>query len=324
MAAEPCPYRTLVVWSLCLAAALTPLRALGESHATPEERKAAQQLVEQGAKLHQSGDDAGALDKFQQAYRLFPTPKLHFNIALMLADLGNNADAADALQQFLDAAAADPKLNESEFPATARKRLAQLEPTIGRVDLSVTPVEASVTVDSRAGHRGIVYLSPGTHQLIASAAGFEASIQLVAIAAGQRQVLAVALHPLVATPVPTADLRPAPVPSPAPATITVVSSPAASPSVALAPKIAWFMGGALGIGAAVMSGMAFSQYQSLAPQSGPAPAHLSGAYADELRNARIADGLWAGAIVAGAVGTGLWLFAAPAGSGGEIHVGGKF
>jgi TolB-like protein len=77
--------------------------------------------------------------------------------------------------------------------------------------------------------------------------------------------------------------------------------------------------GALGIGAGIMTGLAIKNYGTLKPGQTEA-GH------NQLTQARIADALWAGAILSGAVGTYLYVSAAPgpAGSGGEIGVGGSF
>jgi hypothetical protein len=178
-----------------LALTLSMSLAGADNKPTPsaEAKTDAKRLLEEGAALHSKGDDAGALAKFQAAYTEFPSPKLLFDIAQMLADLGNNADAADAFQQFLAAAAADPKLAQSAYAATARERLSQVRPTVGELVLTVSPADAHVETDTRARVAGTLFLSPGAHQLVVSRKGYVPNSQIVAISAGQRHTLSVSL-----------------------------------------------------------------------------------------------------------------------------------
>ena len=306
--------------------------AWGDSAASPPVasdavRQKAQRLVEEGATLHQQGDDAGALARFQAAYGMFPNPKLLFNIAQMLADLGNNADAADAFQQFLDGAAPNPKPAQSEFLETARKRLVQLQPTVGRLRLSATPPSAVLAVDGRVHRSGLLYLSPGAHQLVVSQPGWETSTQIVAISAGHDQVLEVNLVAVQIKPAPEVQLEPTPSHDVAPKIEPALTAPTPLPErpANVPARIAFGVSAALAVGAAVMTGITWHQYANLSAQPGPAPAKLPSPYATELTDARLSDGLWAGAGIAAAAGVGLWLFAAPSpGGGGEVTVGGRF
>lgn len=168
-------------------------RAEGSPAPSEAARKHAQQLVVEGAALNDRGDHAAALGRFQAAYSEFPSPKILFNIAQMHVDLGNNADAADAFQQFLDAVAADAELAKSEFAKTAREKLAQLKPTVGQLKLTTIPDGAKVETDTRSRRPGTIYLSPGAHQLVVSQAGYVANKQIVAISAGETEPLTVTL-----------------------------------------------------------------------------------------------------------------------------------
>ncbi|MBS2029269.1 MAG: hypothetical protein JST54_15310 [Deltaproteobacteria bacterium] len=78
--------------------------------------------------------------------------------------------------------------------------------------------------------------------------------------------------------------------------------------------------GALTAAAAVSTGLAIKKYGDLTPSSSDADR------SSQLNLARAADGLWAGALIAGGIGGYLYFSAAPAsaGAGGEVTVGGRF
>jgi hypothetical protein len=65
---------------------------------------------------------------------------------------------------------------------------------VGQLQLTINPAEATVEVDTRARRAGLVYLSPGAHELKVSAPAYTANTQIVAIAAGQSKDLTVTLE----------------------------------------------------------------------------------------------------------------------------------
>src|SRR4051812_3554944 len=64
-------------------------------------RAAAKAKVEQGAALLSHHDDARALAAFEEAYRIFPSPKIFFDIGLANVGLTHNPQALRAFQRFL-------------------------------------------------------------------------------------------------------------------------------------------------------------------------------------------------------------------------------
>src|SRR6266550_719215 len=61
----------------------------------------AQALLSEGTAAYGRGDYAAALDKFTAAYRIFPSPKLWFNIGQANRDLGRPVEAVAAFDRFL-------------------------------------------------------------------------------------------------------------------------------------------------------------------------------------------------------------------------------
>ena len=107
-----------------------------------EARAKAVELNKAGAALSAQTDWAGALDKFQQAYAVFPSPKLLKNIGEMLKEMGRFADAANVYQRWLD----DPGA-ESSRRAEVTKILATLDQSLGLLVLSAVPDDVEIQVD---------------------------------------------------------------------------------------------------------------------------------------------------------------------------------
>ena len=113
-----------------------------------------------------------------------------------------------------------------------------------------------------------------------------------------------------------------------------VAASAATPPVAEAAKpapgevshvpsyVAFGVGGVAAVVGIVFTGLAIKDYGAITTAT---PAH-DPSRSHQLTEARIADVSWAGAIIAGGVGAGLWFMAgpSPAGAGGEVAVGGRF
>ena len=127
---------------------------------TLEERKQHQHLVEEGAKLHQAHDDAGALAKFQEAYALFP----HAEAAVQ-----HRADADDpATTPMPPTRWSDSSMPPRSIPARRERvpghggeapRPARADHRAGGA-ARCSPAESIVTLDSRIGHTGVAYLAP--------------------------------------------------------------------------------------------------------------------------------------------------------------------
>jgi hypothetical protein len=67
----------------------------------PADRAEARRLTELGSAAYDSGDDTRALEYFEQAYMIYPSPKLRYNQGLSLARLGRDLAAAAAFDAFL-------------------------------------------------------------------------------------------------------------------------------------------------------------------------------------------------------------------------------
>jgi hypothetical protein len=207
----------------------------------PQAKAHAQELLGQGSKLYQQGDVTGALEKFEAAYVAFPSPKLMFNIGQANRDLGRPVEAIEAFQRFLaEATDASP-----EKMADARRFVAELQIKLGRLRIDCDTPGADVSVDGKTVGRtplpGLIWATPGRHQVTASRTDAVPALETVDVQTGSTSTVTMRLIPLVApTPVPVA---PAPVPmvlAPAP-TPVLQTAPPVSPSPSSASE-GWLLG----------------------------------------------------------------------------------
>jgi tetratricopeptide (TPR) repeat protein len=161
--------------------ALTCASARGDETAR---HRGAQLLADQGNDAWLKRDYALALERFQEAYQLFPSPKLHYNMALALDALGRTPEAAAEYQQFLDDA--------EDAPAAARvaaeQKIAELDRSLARLALRVDPDGASVAIDDvlvgNTPLRHPLHLLPGRHRLTVRRAGYEPDERELQLAKG--------------------------------------------------------------------------------------------------------------------------------------------
>jgi hypothetical protein len=223
---------------------------------TPAERETAIGLIAEGAKLYDAGKFAEALAKFEVAYKVVPSQKIRFNMALALSGLNRDAEAAENYRAFLNDVPGAP----ADARATATAALAKLDKTLGTIEIAAEPAGTQIAVRGRpvgtAPLAASVFVSPGVVEVIGAKAGFEPRREVVTVAAGKKLRLELRLMapPAVITEAKPAELpaRPAAVPSPAtarPAPATLLEQPAPAPA-ASGSRTGKILGGvALGAGA---------------------------------------------------------------------------
>jgi tetratricopeptide (TPR) repeat protein len=170
-----------------------PARAQGDADA----RARAGALVDEGVALFHKGDAAAALDRFEQARQLYPSPKIDFDIAEALRALGRTAEAAEAYDRFLEETGGDSREVASQR-RTARSELDRLERGLARIALEIEPDDPAreVRLDGlvttvRPGRP--LYVAPGRHVVDVTAPGYRPVRTEVAVSAGELRDLAVAL-----------------------------------------------------------------------------------------------------------------------------------
>jgi hypothetical protein len=193
---------------------LAILAQASPSTGDPQNKVQARALLDQGTKLYEQGDVAGALEKFQAAYAAFPSPKLMFNIGQANRDLHRHLDALEAFEKFLaDAPDALP-----EMTADARKSVSQLQKKLGQIQIDCMTSGAEVSVDGKSVGRtplpDLVWATPGHHQITAKHESVSPAVEEVDVKAGSvsnvtlRLAATVAAAPVLApAATPTLDLR---------------------------------------------------------------------------------------------------------------------
>ncbi len=161
----------------------------------------AQGLLSEGTTAYGRGDYAAALDKFTAAYKIFPSPKLWFNIGQANRDLGRPVEAVEAFDRFLrDAGDAPP-----ETLAEARRSAAELKTKLGQIQVSCAVDGTEITVDGKqVGSTPLgemLWTTPGRHQVAAQHAGYAPAIEDVVVTTGKIATVNIEVLPV--------DLRPA-------------------------------------------------------------------------------------------------------------------
>lgn len=211
---------------ISLAARTYPARA----QADPEAAKAAAKAkLVKGSLYLDAGSYARALAEFEDAYKVFPSPKIFFNIGLANVRLGRFPEALRAFDRFLiEATEADPSTI-----AQARTQADLARPKVGVIEVLCPREGVEIALDDHVVGRTpldeALYVSPGSHRLTARSADPEAVplVRTLDVAGGARQKVEVPgsppdlARPLVpagsaakATALSTPSL-PAPAPPPA-------------------------------------------------------------------------------------------------------------
>ena len=137
---------------------------------TPENNDAsardkAKDLLVEGVDLLKRAQYQAALERFDTAYALVPSPNIHYDRALAYLGLGTQAAALEAFEAFLADATHPPpgKREQAESYQT------ELSTRVAQLDASALPPGAEVGVDGR-GHGTTplarsIYLDPGAHEI---------------------------------------------------------------------------------------------------------------------------------------------------------------
>jgi hypothetical protein len=148
----------------------------------PANRDAATKLVADGSAKLEHQDFTGALEMYREAYRIYPSPKLHFNLALALQGLHRDVEAADELDRFIGGAPDAPP----DTVAQATKMLVELDRTIAKLVVVTNIDTATISIDDQdAGTLPVTRrLAPGSHKLHATAPGKKPWDETVMLTAG--------------------------------------------------------------------------------------------------------------------------------------------
>ena len=262
-----------------------------------EAKTKAQVLLKEGTALFEQGDPGAALEKFEAAFAVFPSPKLQFNIGQANRDLGRPVEALRAFEKFLSEA---PDAS-SEARADARKSVADLKARLGRLEIECGTTGVEVTVDGKpVGLTPLaapVWTTPGRHQVTGRRAQFTPAIEDVDVTEGRLR--AVNLHMRLAAGAlnPPIAQRPATV-SAAPSAPAISTSPEAAPVEHPSYRNLFWAGVAatavLGLGAVVYGLAADSAFSNLQGSCGKTSAGCTESQIDFVKNRVVLTNvLWA-------------------------------
>ncbi len=199
-------------------ALLSPLRAHADAPAPLAStlQGEAKSDFEAGRLLANSGDFAGALLKFQSAYREAGDPRLLWNAAVCERNLRHYANAILLVRRFL---ASESPLITPEAAANARAFIDAAEPLTAPFSVESNAPDAQVYLDDeRLGPPQLlsgVRIDLGTHRVVVEAPGFERYAQTVTVTGSAEVHVTAILRPdAVEMPVaPNTPVKAPPVPS---------------------------------------------------------------------------------------------------------------
>jgi hypothetical protein len=211
----PSPARISCCRFLAGLAALSTVLVLAPREGWADVRAEARNRLVQGGEFLKRGQFEDALARFQEAYRLVPSPKIQYNFGLAYRGLGRKADALEAFERFLAEA---PDATKETRQNAARER-AQLVGQITTLEVKVDLPGAEIFVDGRSygtTRSTPIYLDPGPHQLMVEKSGEgPAYNERINASPGQRiSVMARLARTASAEPPPLHDPQPAPAPRP--------------------------------------------------------------------------------------------------------------
>jgi hypothetical protein len=300
-----------------------------------DDKAQAQVLLHEGNALLKQGRADEALGKFIDAYRLFPSPKLHYNLGQAHAALpGHEAQAYVELSQFID----DAPDASAELRAAANTKRQQLRAKVALVTVLAPGAgdDAAVLVDgvvagkvasgSTPAGRPVV-VGAGTHKLMVARGALVHGEQAIVIAGGETLDIRVGGASAAAAAASSPSAPPA---APAPAARTEASTlaltlPAAPPPAAGGSTWTWQRGTSLALGVLAVASLALGIVQHIAREDkaeefrdagcGTANLLLIGCQTryDAVKSAEkwMAVGYVGAAVLGGASVTLLWLSPSP-------------
>ena len=229
---------TLVVLGRVVHAQPTPGHTEGA-----KDRAAA--LMKDAARAYQGRDYGTALTRFQEAYAVFPSPRILFNLGQSYEQLGRYVEATESFQRFL----ASDDHAPGRARAEAQRSLEAMRDRVARVEVVSNVAGAEVSIDGQPHGmtplpRAVV-VAVGSHQVSVRKAGAEPFDRRIDAVGGTMARVDAQLRLLpaaepvaaVAPPSPAADAGPlsAAPPRAVPAAPAPAETMAATPADAPAP-----------------------------------------------------------------------------------------
>jgi hypothetical protein len=134
-------------------------------------RAEAKAKLMEGNGLLDRGEYGDALARFEEAYKLVPSPKLHYNMGIAYRGMNRNAEALEAFERFLSEAS-DAPADARQIATQARGELAN---QVGTLNLTADTDGADIFLDGKSQgstpRTKPIYIDPGPHQLSVEKSG---------------------------------------------------------------------------------------------------------------------------------------------------------
>ncbi|MDJ0762396.1 MAG: PEGA domain-containing protein [Myxococcota bacterium] len=159
----------LVALGLLVSAVPTVVLAEDTADTAEDVRAIARKHYQRGKELYEAGKFELAQKEFQAAYDTKPHPVALKSIAECKAALGNVTGAIETLEKFLSGPAQTGR-------ADAKKRIAELQRLLARLDVKSEPAGATVAVDGKDTGRvtpTTLSLNPGAHDVTLAVSGYK-------------------------------------------------------------------------------------------------------------------------------------------------------
>ena len=161
---------------------------------TAEEKAAARQLAVEGIKLADKGDCKGAVPKLERANKLYPAPTILGRLGECHVLLGRLVLGTEMLARVeRETLAPDAPAAFAAAKTRAAKVRREALPKIGKLVVQVTPADVpdlKLAVDGQAMSAALVGVDrptdPGSHEVTATATGYQPAKKSVKLAEGQR------------------------------------------------------------------------------------------------------------------------------------------
>jgi tetratricopeptide (TPR) repeat protein len=177
--------------AVLLALVASPARSLAQDQPASDEaaRQAAKSAKDAGVAAFARKEYEVALEQFQRAHHIYPSPNLMFSIGMTLAELGRDAEALDALQEFLARATDVQEVSRS----LASTKVSELDKRLGKLVIVSNVPGSEVSLDRQSvGSTPLarpIRASPGRHVIGLTKTGYLAfSTEVDAVAGEQRRV----------------------------------------------------------------------------------------------------------------------------------------
>lgn len=205
----------IALFVVALTAATLPSTTLAQPSDPPAPKSTAEVLFDEGLSNMQAGRHETGCPALAESYRLEPLPGVLFTLAACHHQWGKLASALSQYRDYLSQVtrmAADTRLRQGERPKVAEEAVAELEPLVPRLTISL----AEGVPDTATVKRGdalvpptqlgrAIPLDPGSHDVTLDVPGEVLSHHTITLAPGDAKRIVLSL-----------PARPKPPPTPAP------------------------------------------------------------------------------------------------------------